>query len=213
MIEGMQEAQEFENVPGTIVTAEASVVTVLVGDIRDYTGLMQHENQEAVSHSVTRLFEALEAKIWNLGGTVKEFQGDAIVAFWEKSHRADHAVAACQAALKLKDFVEGTAVSPELWSVLGFPLGMDWAVTTGDVTVNAFGQVGPAGLAMLGEPLTLAFRMEKLADDRTGPILVDSHTQRLSQDSMEFTDVGEHEFKGFSSLVRVFALQGIKQPL
>ena len=178
IIEGDLGGTEPERAPGTLVARGSATISVLVGDIKNYTQLMQNPDQDEVSLSITRLYESLEREIWNLGGTVKEFQGDAIVAFWEASHTQNHAEDACRAALALKNFVEQTARNSELWSVLGFPLEMDWAVTTGAVTVTAFGQSGPSGLAMLGEPLTLAFRMEKLANSTMGSILVASkHVQ------------------------------------
>ena len=76
---------EFEQEPtdGTIGVSNPVPVTVLVGDIRDYTGLVQRAASSEVQDSVGRVFERLERAVVKLGGTLKEFQGDAIFAFWE----------------------------------------------------------------------------------------------------------------------------------
>ena len=107
-----------------------------------------------------------------LGGTLKEFQGDALFAFWEKGSDGCHACQACDAALRLKQLVGRLAADPAVWSVAGHPLEMDFALSTGMVTISGYGSEGALGLSMVGESVVLAYRIEKFANRSTGPIIV-----------------------------------------
>ena len=191
---------------GTIGVADSVPVTVLVGDIRDYTVLVQHEDSFQVQESVGRVFERLERAVVELGGTVKEFQGDAIFAFWEAASTENHAIDACRAALALNRLVEEVAKDHSIWAVEGFPLHMDWALATGLVTISGYGGDGALGLSMVGETVVLAFRIEKFADQSTGPIIACPITRQMAADVFEFKDLGSKNAKGFDHSHSLFAL-------
>ena len=179
---------------------------MLVGDIRDYTVLVQHASSSEVQDSVGRVFERLEQEVVVLGGTLKEFQGDAIFAFWEAGSTENHAVDACRAALALDGLVEEIAEDRSIWQVEGFPLHMDWALATGLVNISGYGSEGALGLSMVGETVVLAFRIEKFADDSTGPIIACPITQQMASESFEFKDIGSKKAKGFENSHKLFSL-------
>jgi adenylate cyclase len=108
--EGPKEvAIDGEPSDGTVGVASPVLVTVLVGDIRDYTVLVQKIASSEVQDSVGRVFQRLEQAVVELGGTLKEFQGDAIFAFWEAGSGTNQAEDACTAALALDRLVEEIA--------------------------------------------------------------------------------------------------------
>lgn len=192
----------------TAELAQSTVVTVLVGDIRDYTVLVRRVPSSDLQRSVGRVFEILTDAVTAHGGTVKEYQGDAIVAFWEGDLRGAQAVAACQAAWRLEELAREIARDAAVWRVADFPLRMDWALATGLVRIDSFGGEHSTGLSMIGEPIVLAFRMEKFADDRTGPILACRITRDRAHHVFAFRDLGEMTAKGFEHPDRVYALEG-----
>jgi class 3 adenylate cyclase len=202
----MQTPFEDEPESATVGVANSVPVTVLVGDIRDYTVLVQQAASSEVQESVGRVFERLEHAVVDLGGTVKEFQGDAIFAFWEAGSTKNHAVEACGAALALNRLVEELADDRTVWQVEGFPLHMDWALATGLVTISGYGSEGALGLSMVGETVVLAFRIEKFADESTGPIITCPITQNMASDSFEFMDLGSRKAKGFDNSHDLFSL-------
>jgi adenylate cyclase len=190
----------------TVGVSNPVCVTVLVGDIRDYTVLVQQAASSEVQDSVGMVFERLERAVVKLGGTLKEFQGDAIFAFWEAGSTETHAVDACRAALALDRVVEEMAEDRSIWQVEGFPLHMDWALATGLVMISGYGSEGALGLSMVGETVVLAFRIEKFADDSTGPIIACPITQKMASGSFEFKDLGSRKAKGFDNAHRLYAL-------
>jgi adenylate cyclase len=188
--------------------ADSVPVTVLVGDIRDYTVLVQQAASNAVQESVARVFERLEHAVVELGGTVKEFQGDAIFAFWEAGSSSNHAVDACGAALALNRLAEEMAKDSTIWCVEGFPLHMDWALATGLVTISGYGSEGALGLSMVGETVVLAYRIEKFADASTGPIIACPITREMASGSFGFKAIGKRSAKGFDAPQELYSLVG-----
>lgn len=194
----------------TAASPGQTVATVLVGDIRDYTVLVRKAPPEELQRSVSMVFEELTNGVIRHGGTVKEYQGDAIFSFWEGSLGGDQGAKACRAAFELDKMAHEIAEDPSLWNVPGFELRMDWALATGPVVIDTFGGRVPTGLSMIGEPVVLAFRMEKFANDETGSILVCPFTKELASSEFEFRDLGERHAKGFDAPDHVFSLVGEK---
>jgi class 3 adenylate cyclase len=102
----------------------------------------------------------------------------------------------------------GMAEDRSVWALPGFPLRMDWAVATGPVTIGRIGEGGRAVLSMIGEPIVLAFRLEKFACRDTGRILVCPRTRNAASGAFEFRDLGEMHARGFAKPEKVFALTG-----
>lgn len=196
---------------GQTVHIEAdNLVTVLVGDIRDYTVMVREAPSADVQNSVGKVFHELEKAILQHGGMMKEYQGDAIFAYWDAATCENQAVEACKAALELTELVRGLANDKTVWDVPGFPLQIDWALTTGRVVIRTMGGDRVTGMAMVGEPVVLAFRIEKLANDETGPILACVATKDSASEAIEFKDLGEAQAKGFDVPTRIFAVLGSK---
>jgi class 3 adenylate cyclase len=200
------EPSELVPEQGTVGVANSVPVTVLVGDIRDYTVLVQRASSSELQESVGRVFERLEQEVVELGGTLKEFQGDAIFAFWEAGSSTNHAVDACAAALVLESLVGEIAEDDSIWRVEGFPLHMDWALATGLVTISGYGSEGALGLSMIGETVVLAFRIEKFADESTGPIIACPVTRTMACESFEFRNLGSKKSKGFDYSHELYSL-------
>jgi adenylate cyclase len=197
---------------GTLPVPSRAVVTVLVGDIRDYTVLVRRAPSPEVQQSVARVFRVLTDAVGAEGGTTKEFQGDALVAFWEGTLVGEQAIAACRAAIRLDGLAQQLASDPSVWAVTSFPLRIDWALASGAVLIDSFGGHRPAGLSMIGEAPILAFRLEKFATDETGRILVCPTTKAMACSSFRFRDLGLMTAKGFDRPDHVFALEGLLAP-
>lgn len=202
------EANEIGPLPGTLAVSSTINATLLVGDIRNYTVLVQRSESANVQESVSRVFARLERRIEALGGTLKEFQGDAIFAFWEEQPEGRHAVAACHAAIEMDRLSQSLAVDPDVWQVEDFPLELDWALASGPVAISGYGEGNALGLSMVGEPVVLAFRIEKFADDETGRIVTCRMTHDLAAGELRFRDLGLRRPKGFAEPQRIFALVG-----
>jgi class 3 adenylate cyclase len=190
----------------TVSHADRVVATVVVGDIKDYTVLSRRELSEETQRAVRRVFEGLTALVLKMGGTVKEYQGDAIVAFWEGDASGAQVVRALRATQQLDALACRIAADPRLWPVNDHPLEIHWAVATGLVLIDSVGERQAVGLSMMGEPVVRAFRIEKFAGGEAGRILVCPATRAAVGDAFAFRDLGTMSAKGFDRPERVFAL-------
>lgn len=191
---------------------ETTLVTVLVGDIRNYTNIIRMADSTEIQDSVNRVFSHLEAEVQECGGTIKEFQGDAIFAFWEEDSTPDHAIEACRAALHLDEVTKGLARDGDVWGVEGFPLEMDWALATGPVSMRGHGGEHAVGLTMVGEVVVLAFRIEKLAEEGFGHIIACPRTMEVASSAFEFEPLGSRRLKGLDREFELFSLTGEAGP-
>ena len=186
-------------------------VAVLVGDIAKYTVLSRQFPARDVTVSVKRVFAELELMITQFGGTIKEYQGDAIFAFWEFDGNApnQHAVQACRCALALEERVTVLAEDADAWIFGGqFPLNMEWAITTGIVAITAVGRRVP-GLDLVGDVVNYAFRLEKLAGEQFGTILVSQSTEVRVRGAFDLRSIGKRSVEGRLEET-VFALDGVR---
>ena len=186
-------------------------VAVLVGDIAKYTTLTRQFSATDVTASVKRVFAELELVITEFRGLVKEYQGDAVFAFWEFDGNApnQHVVQACRCALALQERVTLLAEDADAWTFGDqFPLIMEWAITTGVVAISSMGRERP-GLNMVGDVVNYAFRLEKLAGEQYGTILVSQSTEARVRDVFDLRSIGEHSVEGRSQET-VFSLAGLK---
>jgi len=202
----------LDDEPSTHALSTVTMVTVLVGDISNYTTMVQDAAPHELEESVSRVFRNLERAVLRLGGTVKEFQGDAIFAFWEEDYSQDHAIEACQAALRLDELAHTLAADPKIWSVDSFPLKMDWALASGPVAMHGHGGDHAVGLAMVGEPVVLAFRIEKFASTATGRIIACPTTHEMAAPGFTFRKLGPRQVKGLDRDFELFSLTGEKSP-
>ncbi len=192
----------------TIPLPNRVIATVLVGDIRNYTVLVRKALSDELQQAVTGLFDDLAQGVLAHGGTVKEYQGDALLAFWEGDAGGGQAIRACGAALALEPLAREIAGRPSRWPFRDHRLEMDFALATGLVLIDSFGKGQPTGLSMMGEPVVRAFRIEKFANAVTGPIVVCPETREAARGAYRFRDLGEQLAKGFDRADRVFALLG-----
>ncbi len=194
----------------TLVESGLTTVTTLVGDIRGYTALNQRAKAADVYLSMRSVFSDLERMIMDCGGVLKEYQGDAIFAFWEEDPDAlgTHALHACDAVLQLEKKVRALAEDPKVWRLRDYPLQMDWALVTGEVVISNFGEDTRRGLSMVGDAVNLAFRLEKLASDETGTIICCQKTRNLARDHFVFKDLGKVQVEGRDGQEQIFALIG-----
>jgi class 3 adenylate cyclase len=193
---------------GTVAQPITQDLALLVGDVRGYTSLLTSVPEVKLQAAVSGVFARLVATIRSFGGQVKEYQGDSILAFWERRGEESPAIPACRAALALRTDVEALATDRASWPFPDHPLRMDWAVTTGRVSVHVIGIDRPEELSLVGEPVVLAYRLEKAADDRVGSLLTCGRTRAEAEGHFEFGEAGNLVLAGFEQPVPAFRLLG-----
>lgn len=157
--------------------SERKLVTVLVVDTVGSTALAETMDPEEWSAIVVGAHERMTMAIHKFGGTVAQFTGDGLVAFFGVPRtREDDAVRAVQAALELQDRIgvyEKELVTAERVPQFRVRVGLH----TGMVVVGELGNAQFSEYLAVGETVTLAQRIQSAAEPKA--IALSDDTARL----------------------------------
>lgn len=209
MMEEPKEAQDKTQFRINLINA-----TILVGDIKGFTSLMEDyaASPGVVMQAAHNVFEIMNQQIAKNFGQLEKIAGDAIMAYWTGDEASSggnmQAFQACKTALELRELAEQLARDEANWPFKGHPLKVDMALATGPVAAGALGHSN-SNPALLGDTANLVFRLEKLiGDDDAGDIIVESATYKLACTHFKFKPLGNFNVKGRQRAVEVFRLLG-----
>ena len=146
--------------PGETQTLE---VTVLMSDIRGYTGIAEHSDPSVLAGQLHEHRAAANRAITASGGTVMQFVGDAVMAvFGAPVPQPDHATRALAAAHALH------AAQDEVnarWVASGLaPFGLGVGLSTGTVAAALLGSDEHLEYSMVGDTVNLTQRLQQWAE-------------------------------------------------
>ncbi len=179
--------------------------TVLFSDIRGFTTMSQHREPEEIVSLLNQYFSRQTNVIFQHGGTIDKFIGDAIMAFWgapiTDPNHAQHAV---EAAL---DMVEAlTLFKQSLGGELGESFDIGIGIHSGEAVVGMIGSETKLDYTCIGDTVNTASRLEGQTKGRAR-ILVSAATKALCNDSINFRDHGAVSVKGRDESVKIFEPQ------
>lgn len=180
-------------------------ITVLFSDIRGFTTLSETRPPEEIVRLLNRYFDTQVEAVFQEGGTLDKFIGDAIMAFWGAPMATPtHAPQAVRAALEMQRRLESFKL--ELGS-LGEHFDIGIGVHTGPAVVGFLGASRRLDYTAIGDTVNLASRIEGLTKG-VARILVSEATRdacnALAPGQFHFIDRGEAKVKGRERPVRLF---------
>jgi adenylate cyclase len=193
---------------GTMVTAAERLVTNVVADVREFSGFSQVYGSSDVYTVMKEIFDTFSAIVHNFRGTIKDYAGDAVYAFWDHDLEpvTSQAVLACQAAIKQMQTMNEIRANLSSKNIAADHLQMGWGITTGAVTLSHYGSRA-ADLALVGDCTNLAFRLSSIANKvLSEKIVICSETAELVRNDLSVKDLGTVTVKGRKGKERVFAL-------
>jgi class 3 adenylate cyclase len=193
----------------TLIRPMEVVVTNLVADIRGSSRMAQKEASSHVYALMKEVFETFSGVACRFRGTIKDYVGDAVYAFWDHGVAPNPKVAllACEAAFKqieavgqIREKLSGTNPAVQY-------LRLGWGITTGRVTMSHYGS-RVADLALVGDCTNLAFRLSGIANkELSSKIVVCSETEALLREaSVSVTDLGFVPVRGRKGEEHVFGV-------
>lgn len=182
--------------------AEEHLITILFTDIADFTTLSQSLTSEALAKLMNQYFHIAVADcIHKTDGTVVKYIGDAVFAFWNAPEaQTDHALRACEAALRFRD----AARKP----IDGHSLHTRFGLHTGSARVGNFGSPERVDYTALGESINLASRLEGLNKYLGTECLITGDTKKDIGERLLTRLLGQFQLKGFDTQVEVHELIG-----
>ncbi|MEW6647661.1 MAG: adenylate/guanylate cyclase domain-containing protein [Pseudomonadota bacterium] len=127
-------------------------ITVLVADIRNYTGLSEQVPIQTLSRLMSKWFQDVSDIIQDGGGTIDKFIGDCVFVRWDNERAQDSVMQALRTAWRI---AEATARLKLTFPELPQPLRIGAGINTGQASLG----IGADNTA-LGDAVNTAFRLE-----------------------------------------------------
>jgi adenylate cyclase len=194
---------------GLKMSGENREVTFLVSDLRGFTALTSRLSPNEVIEIMNRYFEYMVEIIARYRGTVNEFTGDGILAFFGAPLYADddpERAVAC--AIEMQNAL--VAVNTEQRRLKLPELAMGIGINTGEVVVGNIGSEQRASYGAVGTPINAAYRIESFTVG--GQILISPTTYDRVESDLTIIGTKEVKFKGLDQPVCLYDVGGIGDP-
>jgi adenylate cyclase len=164
---------------------------ILFSDIRSYSVVTAQSSPEALVAQLNEYFTAMVGCVFQYGGTLDKFIGDAIMAVWGSLHSRgarEDATAAVNAALAMQEKL--TALN-ETWRERDWPqLRVGMAVNYGEVVVGNIGSPQRMEFTVIGDAVNVAWRLQELTKKSGAPIIVSGSVAALTAEHFELCSLG-----------------------
>ena len=178
-------------------------VAVLFTDIRGFTTLSETMSPDAIAELLSEYFSEMVDVVFEHGGTLDKFIGDALMAIWgapiaheDDPDRALRAALAMQAAVGRLN---------ERWAGVGRPpIAVGMGLNTGEAFAGNVGSHRRLEYTVLGDPVNVAARL--CANAAGGEILVSGEFLAALREPVRADRLAELALKGKARAVEVFRL-------
>jgi adenylate cyclase len=182
---------------------ERRAVTVLFSDIRGFTAMAESMGPAAIATLLSEYFSEMVEVIFEHGGTLDKFIGDAIMAlFGAPVAHEDDADRAVAAALAMQATLVELSESVERQH--GFPLAMRIGLNAGLVVAGSLGRTGE--YTVIGDAVNVASRIQPMAEP--GGVVVSDTVRSAAGGGFRFREVGEKTIRGRHTAVRIYVVEG-----
>jgi adenylate cyclase len=182
-------------------------ITALFVDIRGFTPLSEKCQPEEVVEILNDYLHLCATSIFEFGGTLDKFIGDATMAIFNAPlNLDDHEFRAVQAAWAMK---QGSyALAEKLEKKFGRSVEFGIGINTGFAVVGNIGAKFRMDYTAIGDTVNTAARLE--SNSKPGQILLSWSTYERVRDRVEASFLGEIKVKGKELGLPVYQLDGIK---
>jgi class 3 adenylate cyclase len=151
-------AERLSRDPDAFATAELLTVTVLMSDIRGYTGLAETAPPAQLAAQLNEHRQAMNDAVLAQGGTVMQYVGDLVMAvFGAPEPLESHQQRALTAATLMH---AAQAALNAAWAEQGRPsFGLGIGLSTGQVAAALLGSQERVEYTMVGDTVNLAYRL------------------------------------------------------
>ncbi len=199
---------ELLNSPdGLKLGGEVRDVTFLVSDLRGFTALSTRLAPDEVVDVVNRFLAPMVEIITKYNGTVDEFQGDGILAFFGAPlAAADDPVRAVACAVEMQRALGEVNEEQRARGMAELHMGI--GINTGEVIVGNIGSEKRTKYGAMGTAINMAYRIE--SHTVSGQVLISPETYRRTADFVQVGDTQDLRFKGLEEPVRVYEVRGVR---
>ena len=178
---------------------------MLFSDIAGFTTYSERYSPSEMIDILSDYYGIMTEQIFIYQGTLKEYVGDEIMAFFGAPlEQTDHAQLACRAAIAMRE--QRQALRAE-WAKIGRPLlTARTGINSGPMLVGNLGSRYRFAYGVLGDQVNLGSRLEGLNKIYGTEILIGENTANLVKDDFILREVDSVRVVGRKQCVRVFEL-------
>jgi adenylate cyclase len=181
-------------------------ITVLFSDIRGFTTMAESMGPDAIAQLLTEYFSEMVEIIFEHGGTLDKFVGDAIMALWgapiaheDDADRALKAAMAMQAAI---------ARLNQRWVSIGRPeIGVGIGINHGEVFAGNIGSHRRLEYTVIGDAVNIAHRL--CSEAGPGEILVTEALCRMVKGHVDYEYLPGLSLRGRTRSVEVYRVKRV----
>jgi adenylate cyclase len=181
-------------------------ITILFSDIRGFTSMAESMGPDAIAQLLTEYFSEMVEIIFEHGGTLDKFVGDAIMALWGAPiAHADDPDRALRAAIAMQ---RGVARLNEQWALAGRPeIGVGIGINYGEVFAGNIGSHRRLEYTVIGDAVNVANRL--CSEAGPGEILVSEALCQMVKDQADYEYLPAMALRGRTRSVQVYRVKGV----
>jgi len=161
---------------------EKRPLSILFSDIRGFTGISEKLDPVALTALLNEYLSEMTAIIYDFGGTIDKYEGDAIIAFWNAPlDLPNHAENAVRAALTYQKRL--AEMRPALKAACGSDVFARIGINTGEVVIGNMGSRQRFNYTFLGDAGNLASRLEGINKQFGSSVMVSQATRDAAGES------------------------------
>lgn len=191
---------------GEVRKLRTTDASVLFADLVGFSAFAERADPEEVAELLKSYFNQAVEAVFDAGGTLDKFIGDAVMAFFGAPlAQPDHARRAVEAAVRLQRELaawnrERTAAGkPEVTARI--------AINSGPVVVGDVGSARRVDYTVLGNTVNVAARLEQFVA-HPGDVVIGEETHRQIDDAFETESLGSFQLKGLQRKVEAWRVLG-----
>ncbi len=172
-------AERLRRDPVGAARTERLVVTVLMSDVRGYSGIAERTDPTTLAGQLNAHRASMNVAILEQAGTVMQYIGDAVLAvFGAPLPQPDHAARGLRAATAMH---RRQRAVDETWVRDGLePFGLGIGLSTGEVAAAMLGSEERLEYTVVGDVVNLAQRLQDLARPAGVTVLSEATAAALS---------------------------------
>ncbi|MEQ8710471.1 MAG: adenylate/guanylate cyclase domain-containing protein [Rhodospirillales bacterium] len=162
--------------------AEVKVATVMFTDIEGFSTISEKVEPEELVALLNDYFTAVAEVIDDFGGTIVQFEGDAmLVAYNTVTEDGEHAASALQTALGIQELM-----ASRRFGARQLQIRTRCGINTGLMTAGAVGSPERLLFTVHGDEVNIAARLEQLNKDYGTYIMLTGPTMEAAGQGLEF---------------------------
>jgi len=189
---------------------ERRPTTVLFSDIRGFTAIAEAMGPDGIARLLSEYFTEMVEVIFEHGGTLDKFIGDAIMALWGAPiAHTDDPDRALRAAIEMQRSIGRLN---ERWASEGRPeIGVGIGINHGDVFAGNIGSHRRLEYTVIGDAVNVAARL--CAEAGPGEILVTESFLGAVRDQVSSEFLPEMALRGKAQMVQVYRVRDVQPQL